>query len=167
MTHQNSLWALGSVAAAAMMAACPALADAGAADRPNTVAVELGGRTGELGVQYERALGDLISAGGGVGLFSISCTECRQASSFGTASAYMTLNERVGGVHSFFVSGGATLVMGGGVWAVPGVGVGYRLQSPGGFVMRVSVTLVGLPGDRGLANALWVPWPGLQLGYAF
>ena len=142
----------------------PRVASPGVRDeRRNLIGGELGGRGLLLTLNYERFVSNEI--GLGFGVMAI------KTSGEGIVMLPLYLSILPGGVHSPYISAGATLLGGGGdlqswedTWLLH-FSLGYQYQSSGGFVVRPFFSYLR-PTEQGSGDE-YLLWPGLTIGGSF
>jgi len=132
-------------------------------EHPNLVGGELLGRGIALTLNYERFVSNQFGLGAGVMAIS--------AGGGGVAIVPLYASYLPGDIHSLYLSGGATLLAGGGdlqdwesTWVIHGT-IGYQYTSPGGFFVRPFFTYLH-PAHAGSGDDYLI-WPGLTIGGSF
>ena len=146
------------------LCALPSVATPGVRDeRPNLIGGELGGRGLLFTLNYERFLSNEIGLGAGVMAVKVS--------GGGITVIPLYVSFVPGNTHSPYLSGGATLLSGGGdfedwesTWLVH-FSFGYQYHSSSGFFVRPFFTYLR-PTDQGTGDEYLI-WPGLTIGGSF
>ena len=155
---------LAFLATVVSLVALPLVVMAGVRDeRRNLIGGELGGRGLILTLNYERFVSNQIGLGAGFMAIKVSGD--------GLVMLPMYVSVVPGDTHSPYLSGGVTLLAGGGdfqswesTWLL-NLSLGYQFQSAGGFFVRPMFTLM-LPIEQGGGDA-YLLWPGLTIGGSF
>lgn len=129
-----------------------------ATERPNSLIFEILGRAGDYSIQYDRALSNLWSVGGGLSVRSVAGLATFMSFPLYANYYFSPENDR------FYATGGLTVSTASGAGAaISGLtlnaGAGYELRAEKGFLFRAAPYL-----NFGSTVSLWF---GISLGYSF